>query len=778
MSVKAGEVFAGRFKILREIGSGGNGEVFEVLDDKFGTRRALKVLIAHRQRDVKACERFVRESRAAASIDSEHVVRIYDYGVNEDGTPWLLMELLRGRTLERHVCELGPLSLSDAKRLTLHLGHALSAAHAMNIVHLDLKPANLFLASVQRAEATLLELKVLDFGLSHTIQVGRTNVQMTTQAGTLVWMPPEQHNPKAELRKTADVWPLGLIAFWMLTGRHFWKAMEGDEENVDNLALMLEVAQGVSVSASSRAQQLGVLERLPDGFDEWFAHCMEKDATRRWSDGSAATKALQDILARASVAPSNQLQNVSASRQAKPPSPPAVAVNAGNLPRSVAPNGVETSSYITNLPSSVLETLVSVPDAPNNIAEDLTGHSSVTKAVAENLSPFVTPAKLSQSTTAPQTTNFETRRGLGIKAGIVLGLGVLGLAASAVFMLTNWQPARVVQGDGVQNHSRAVPPRHSALAPTTGIRDASVVDVTEPMRHSEHEARVVDGCVQLSGGTFMMGSAADDGHDDERPRHSVTVASFCIDRTEVTVSAYRACVDAGSCRIPVPYDSHMQPWHVFCNWGRPGAEGHPVNCVTAAQAERFCSWRYPGVGSLPTEDQWEFAARGVSGRVFPWGNSPSPSPQNTNLCGVECAAYARQQGFTVGGRSNWFDPWGTTAPVVDLPSAGDTPEGLVGMLGNVWEWTRTSYGRYTSQAGTSTTYASVQRGYRVIRGVGYGTSDASSAMRRWVDISLSNREVGFRCVRGEQVRPRPPQRQSSDQGHPRLPADDLSDLGL
>lgn len=244
-----------------------------------------------------------------------------------------------------------------------------------------------------------------------------------------------------------------------------------------------------------------------------------------------------------------------------------------------------------------------------------------------------------------------------------------------------------------------------------------------------------------------MGSLAGERRDDERPQHQVTVAPFCIDRTEVTVGVYRACVTAGQCTAPMAHNTDRSQGTFFCNWGRGGVEGHPINCVTQPQAEAFCVSRG---GHLPTEDQWEFAARGTAGRKYPWGSAPEPSPQNGNLCGTECLAAVRGTAWSgLTGIANWTDPWGTTAPVADLPRAGDTPEGLIGMAGNVWEWTRTPYGRYTSRAGNATEYTRVDRNFRVFRGGGWYShipSVARAAYRDRVGTTGGDVGVGFRCV--------------------------------
>lgn len=239
----------------------------------------------------------------------------------------------------------------------------------------------------------------------------------------------------------------------------------------------------------------------------------------------------------------------------------------------------------------------------------------------------------------------------------------------------------------------------------------------------------------------------------------MTLRPFCIDRTEVTVAAYRVCVEAGTaaggCEVPRVYNATSRAFNatpersdVFCNWGRAGRDQHPINCVSATQAERFCAWRYPHGGRLPTEDEWEFAAAGTAGRRYPWGDSPAPTPQNTNLCGSECVSYVDTVGHPRWGWIRpWTDQWETTASVDALPAAGNTPEGLVGMGDNVNEWTHTNRGRYTARAGNATEYSS-QQNDRVLRGGAWCGIDASFVVRvhRRGSDSGSSACAGFRCV--------------------------------
>ena len=145
--------------------------------------------------------------------------------------------------------------------------------------------------------------------------------------------------------------------------------------------------------------------------------------------------------------------------------------------------------------------------------------------------------------------------------------------------------------------------------------------------------------VRIPAGTFRMGS--EDGEPDEKPLHDVRVAAFEMDATEVTSGAYGACVVAGAC-LPAPKQiawagvtaADHQVYDEFCNDERADRRSHPVNCVDWAMADAYCRWAHK---RLPTEEEWEYAARGPEGRSFPWGNAP-PSPEVVNGCGDECAS--------------------------------------------------------------------------------------------------------------------------------------------
>ena len=232
--------------------------------------------------------------------------------------------------------------------------------------------------------------------------------------------------------------------------------------------------------------------------------------------------------------------------------------------------------------------------------------------------------------------------------------------------------------------------------------------------------------LRIEGGDFAMG----DGSEHSRARRTVHVNTFCMDRTEVSVEAYRACVTSGGCASePDPHRNVQGDTHLLCNWNRPGAENHPVNCVDWQQATAYCS---RVGGRLPTEEEWEFAARGREGRVWAWGNQP-PTGARSNLCGDECLSYGVSSGF-IGWAAypRHHDAYAVTAPVSSMPE-GATPDGLLHMTGNVSEWT-------SAADGTN----------RVYRGGGWDSSVRSwvrAASRNSFVPALRDGTVGFRCAR-------------------------------
>ncbi|MGA7742108.1 MAG: formylglycine-generating enzyme family protein [Polyangia bacterium] len=260
--------------------------------------------------------------------------------------------------------------------------------------------------------------------------------------------------------------------------------------------------------------------------------------------------------------------------------------------------------------------------------------------------------------------------------------------------------------------------------------------------------------VPIPGGTFWMG---DQDLDKSKPVHKVALSPYCIDKTEVTVAAYRACVQAGICppasatvdwKGVKPEDKTK--WSQFCTWGKRGFDRHPINCVDWTQANAYCA---STGGRLPTEAEWEYAARGSDGRSYPWGNKP-PDATRLNACGSECASMAQQRL-----EATWTpmytgdDGWPATAPVGRYPK-GASPFGVLDMAGNVQEWTADAFADYNSDPVTNPRRSSSDESPRVIRG-GSWISEVADKMRATFRSGFVPgyriNSLGFRCARGERI---------------------------
>jgi tRNA A-37 threonylcarbamoyl transferase component Bud32 len=288
-NLQPGTIFAGDFRLVRAMSAGGMGAVYVAEQLSTGKQRALKVMLPQLVADPSLRKRFEQEARIASLIESEHVVEVVGAGVDAASSlPYLAMELLHGEDLSQLVTRGGPLSVADVAMIFEQLCHAVGAAHRVGVVHRDLKPENIFLAQARRAGATYM-VKVLDFGIAKIVAEATT--KQTAAMGSPIWMAPEQAD-QSPVTAATDVWALGLIAFYLLSGRSFWKTGNDDYATVPQV--LKEVLFEPIVPASVRAAETGC--SLPPGFDGWFARCVARDPATRFVDASLASATLLPML--------------------------------------------------------------------------------------------------------------------------------------------------------------------------------------------------------------------------------------------------------------------------------------------------------------------------------------------------------------------------------------------------------------------------------------------------------------------------------------------------
>jgi serine/threonine-protein kinase len=227
-----------------------------------------------------------------------------------------------------------------------------------------------------------------------------------------------------------------------------------------------------------------------------------------------------------------------------------------------------------------------------------------------------------------------------------------------------------------------------------------------------------DGMTQVyvPAGSFTMGS--DSGSSNEKPAHAVTLNAFWIDQTEVTNAMYALCVKAGKCPQPSSLESYKRDRY----YGNSGFDNYPVIYVSWDNANAYCKWANR---RLPSEAEWEKAARGADGRIYPWGNA-----------------------FDAARLNSYEGKAGDTTEVGKYPG-GVSPYGALDMAGNVWEWVNDWYDEtYYSKSPPQNPTGPTSGQYRVLRGGAWYNSDddARVSYRNGNDPSYSYDALGFRCV--------------------------------
>jgi serine/threonine-protein kinase len=269
-----GSVIAGKYRVDHVLGEGGMGMVVAATHLGLGTRVALKFLHAALATNPDVVERFAREARASAQLRGEHVCRVSDVGQFEDGTPYMVMELLDGQDLASVLRTHGPLPANMVCDYVLQACLAIGEAHQLGIVHRDLKPGNIFLSV--RTDGTPL-VKVLDFGVAKAPQEGNFSLTQTaTVIGSPGYMSPEQLRSSKEADARSDIWSLGVTIYELVAGRQPWVA-----GSITELTLRIAMDPLPPLPPT-----------VPPGLATVIETCMQKDPAARYQDISALAAAL------------------------------------------------------------------------------------------------------------------------------------------------------------------------------------------------------------------------------------------------------------------------------------------------------------------------------------------------------------------------------------------------------------------------------------------------------------------------------------------------------
>jgi serine/threonine protein kinase len=679
-----------RYLLERRLGQGGMGVVFQARHIFLKTSHAIKVIIPDLVgNDPMLTTRFRQEALAAAAIRHQNIIAVTDFGVVRSTMPFLVMEFVKGRSLQDIMQKEGAMPPQRAFEFICAIASGVAAAHRQNIVHRDLKPLNIM---VQDDVPASEGVKILDFGLAK-IKSGELlgsfiQAQTSGLMGSPYYMAPEQWGDE-EPDAHADIYSLGVILYQMLAGEVPFKGSSIPSIMKKHLTMPPPSFQSMGVS-------------VPPALEAVVRHSLEKEISERIDTVDNFLKELRAAMEATPVVPAALRETIAldpnrtiASATTTPSIPPAPIPTNTQAPISTDTNFDTSLGSVSNadLQQQKLDRMAQQAKDLEDRLERLSGSMPPPQPGVDPETTHVRPGSTSSPFTAdayqrpggkPIKVDFESKRS-NTKL-IFVALAIFGVV--------------VLAGIGVT--------AYLAFGPRTAADD--------PRPSPSPTATPLVNLAVIGGGTFMMGR--DNGAPGEFPAHSVTVQPFMMDRTEVSNEDYAEFVAA---------TKHAVPSHWINNRPRAGQEEWPVVNVSFDDAVAFAAWRSKrdgGTYRLPTEEEWEYAARnGQRGDLYPWGPN-----WREGLAVVNEASPA-----AVGSRTAGANEWG----VADL-------------LGNAWEWTSSKVSVYP---GSSVVVSSSKQDWMIIRGASYATDPASpetpvtSCLRVYVAPNTKTPLLGFRLVR-------------------------------
>ncbi|HMJ12740.1 MAG TPA: protein kinase [Polyangiaceae bacterium] len=460
---ETGDLLAGKYRVERVLGKGGMGFVVAAIHIQLEERVAVKFLMPELCQQEEPVTRFLREARAAVRIRSEHVARVLDVGVLEDGAPYMVMEYLDGHDLSAELDRRMQLGVHEAVEYVLQACEAIAEAHARGIVHRDLKPANLFLT--RRADGSPL-VKVLDFGISKAIVSDLAEAQASLTAtqsllGSPHYMSPEQVRKPKLVDARTDIWSLGVILYELLTG-----SLPFSAENA------MSVLAAVVSDPTPRVRE--TRPDIPEGLEAVVFRCLSKEPGQRFADVAEFAEALSPF-APASAAPS--IKRIAGVLRA--------GAEVSTPPRASS----DPLHRVSSEPGAEQQTLVS-ESGPRGISTDPTLRADFAPRAESGrgqLRSSETASQWEHSKTPPERKAKRTPALWFVAVGLVSALGITG------YILAESRAPSAPQIDSGPGSSglpaTTASTRERAPAPPLALSEAPVADMDAAARATPDGAR-------------------------------------------------------------------------------------------------------------------------------------------------------------------------------------------------------------------------------------------------------------------------------------------------
>ncbi|CAN5124685.1 Stk1 family PASTA domain-containing Ser/Thr kinase [soil metagenome] len=481
---------AQKYELIRMIGRGGMGSVWEGKHTTLGTRVAIKFIESEYTDNEEARTRFDNEAKAAAQLQSKHAIQVHDHGVTEDGKPYIVMEYLQGEPLDKRIERYRRLPLQDVARIMGQVSRALGRAHELGIVHRDLKPENIYLVRTNDDDDEIA--KVLDFGIAKiksNVQDQAVSSSTKTGAvlGTPYYMSPEQARGLRTIDHRTDLWSLGVIAYKCVTG-----VLPFEGESLGDLL--------VKICTSPLPIPSQSVPGLPPAFDAWFARALDREPSRRFSTALELSDALAlaaGISVRRSSNNSSQpnLQpyqtgtNQGSQSYGHPQSmqgaSPAPYASGAGTPQPYPGTGTQIPYGTPNHYQQQQQQQQQQQGTPQPGASYAQSHHPQQQQHQSHQSPYGPGATSAPFTSAAEPPPKSTSTGLIVAA---VGAGVLGVALGifAVVKLSSSQPTTAGTGTSTATSLTSMPSTVLTI-PTVATTDATdtgpLPTMTTPTSH-------------------------------------------------------------------------------------------------------------------------------------------------------------------------------------------------------------------------------------------------------------------------------------------------------